>query len=81
MDDKDFDSIIQSEAAAMATSINGGDWHEDYTEAQRVGWCLKVEWSVKRYCGINPFDIIALYGDSSHERGGPPPGLMQMDSK
>lgn len=45
----DFEEIIQTEAKAMALAINGGDWQQDYSEAQKVGWCLKVKWAMERY--------------------------------
>ena len=44
-----FTSIEVSDACEMALAVNGGDWGTDYTEAQKIGWCLKVRWARRRY--------------------------------
>ena len=42
--------ILEPEAKRMAISVNGGNWDKDYTDSQRLGWCLKIEWAIKEYC-------------------------------
>lgn len=75
----DFDPIVQSEAATMAVAINGGLWSKDYTEAQKIGWCQKVEWAMQRYCGYQTHDVVVVYGEANHlEPSDRPSGLMPM---
>lgn len=64
-DINNFSDLVISEAKAMASAINGGDWDADYTDAQRVGWCLKAQWSINRYCGLMYDDIKREYGNAS----------------
>ena len=71
----DFDSVVKSEAATMAEAINGGRWNKDYTEAQKIGWCLKVEWAMQRYCEMYASEVIVMYGDNNHSLSVLPKGL------
>ena len=41
---------LEPEAKRMATTVNGGDWDKNYTDAQKSGWCLKVRWAMQQYC-------------------------------
>lgn len=36
-------------AAKMAVDINGGSWDRDYTDAQKKGWCIKVQYFFENY--------------------------------
>ena len=47
----DFTLSCQDQAMAMALAVNGGSWEVDYTESQKIGWCLKVRWAHKRFTG------------------------------
>ncbi|MEM8976292.1 MAG: hypothetical protein AAGD43_29860 [Pseudomonadota bacterium] len=45
----EFEPVVILEARDMAEAVNGGSWDVDYTDAQKVGWCLKVQWAMARY--------------------------------
>lgn len=44
-----FDDKTKELAEALAISVNGGSWDKDYTEAQKIGWCLKIQWMQENY--------------------------------
>ena len=43
----EFPIEVQKLAADMAVAVNGGVWDIDFREAQKIGWCLKIEWAIK----------------------------------
>lgn len=44
-----FSIEVQELAREMALAVNGGDWDRDYSDYQKIGWCLKVEWAIKKF--------------------------------
>ena len=53
-------------AKEMALVVNGGDWDEDYTDAQKQGWFLKAEW-VERHVAAIKFAGADLLRAMAHE--------------
>ena len=47
MDEQMDRAMIEIHARAMAEALNGGSWDKDYTETQKVGWRVKVEWALE----------------------------------
>lgn len=44
-----FPSYIIELAEKMAVDVNGGEWNKDYTDAQKIGWCLKIQWVMNHF--------------------------------
>ena len=39
-----FSDHTKNLAKKLALRVNAGDWNNDYTEAQKIGWHQKIDW-------------------------------------
>lgn len=49
----------------MAVSLNGGSWHKHYTYFQKVSWCQKYAWSLKRFKSDVYYEMLRKNGFDS----------------